>query len=336
MPVRIAALPRPLRARSTRLGLVGALLVSQLTLGGAWAGSTGHEGWIVYTSVPRNGPGADVRNSELWLTSAHSNTERRLTTTRQGESTPSWSPDGRRIAFARHEQDANGVSLGSWLYAIDPSTGTETLLTDSGSFTSPNWSPDGDQLVFGGYSFAGDSDSISNNIFTMPSRGGEIRQLTFGPFADTSPAWSPSGDRIAFSSNRGGPGSQIWLMNADGTDLHVIETALAYAQGPDWSPDGEWLVVLGTLGGSMPPELFKLRPDGTELTQLTSAPDIGKDAPTWSPDGTLVLFDAYAPHGTRGDFGNELLVVSAAGGVAEVFGPGVRHLVGQTFPDWTP
>jgi Tol biopolymer transport system component len=340
MPARLFAMPRRsarrLGARSTGLGLAAAFLLTQLTLGGAWAGSTGHEGLIVYSSVDRNGPGADLGNSDLYLTSAHSNTDRRLTSTPESEGTPSWSPDGSRIAFVRHHQDANGVSLGMWIYSIDPNTGTETLLTNAGSFTWPSWSPDGSQLVFGGQLFAGGGDGIANNIFAMSSNGGEIRQLTFGPFADTSPVWSPNGEQIAFSSNRAGPGSQIWLMNADGSGQHVVESALAYAQAPDWSPDGMWLAVFGVLGGATNPELFKMRPDGTGLTQLTSMPTEGKEDPTWSPDGSLVLFNAYAGRGSRGARSSELMVVPAGGGTAELFGPGVRHLLGQLAPDWTP
>jgi TolB protein len=315
--------------------LGAALLVTQFTLGGAWAVSTDHEGLIVYSSVARNGPGADLGHSDLFITSAHSNTDRRLTSTPEIEGTPSWSPDGSRIAFFRQMQDANGISLGMWLYSIDPLTGIESLLTNAGSFASPSWSPDGSQLVFDGHALAG-PDDLSNNIFTMPSNGGEITQLTFGSFADSGPVWSPDGEQIAFSSNRAGPGSQIWLMNADGSGQHVIETALSYAQAPDWSPDGQWLAVVGVLTSPSDPDLFKVRPDGTELTQLTSMPTEGKEDPTWSPDGTLVLFDAYAARGSRGARGSELMVVPAGGGTAELFGPGVRHLLGQLAPDWTP
>jgi Tol biopolymer transport system component len=339
MPVTMPAQPRRsarrLRSRSTGLGLAVALLATQLTLGGASAGSTGYEGSIVYSNVPRNGPGAD-QDSDLWLTSAHSNSDRQLTSTPQGEGTPTWAPDGTRIAFNRHIEDPNGVSLGMWLYAIDPNSGTETLLTNAGSFTWPDFSPDGNVLAFGGRSFSGDSDPTSNNIFTMPSNGGEIRQLTFGPFHDTQPRWSPGGELIAFSSNRSGPGSQIWLMNADGTGQHAIETALSYASSPAWSPDGQWLAVFGVLTAPSSAELFKVRPDGTDLTQLTSEPEIGKGDPTWSPDGSLILFDANAGRGSRGARSNELMVVPADGGIAELFGPGVRHLSGQLAPDWTP
>ncbi len=338
MPVSLFAPRRRaaqrLRSRATGLGLAAGLLITQLTIGGASAGPAGREGLVVYSSVPRNGAGADLGNSDLWLTSSHSNAERRLTSTLEAEVGPSWAPDDRRIAFSRHEEDANGVSLGSWLYTIDANTGGETLLTDAGSFTLPSWSPGGDELVFGGHSFATEWDGISNNLYAMPSSGGAIRQLTFGPFADTNAAWSPSGDLIAFSSNRGGPGSQIWLMNVDGTGLHEIPTGLAYAQAPDWSPDGQWLIVVGLLEGSPPPEVFKVRPDGTDLTQLTNLPSQGKEDPVWSPDGSLVLFHAYAPRGTTGTFGSELMVVPSVGGVAELFGPGVRHLEGQLSPDW--
>ena len=337
MPVNLCASPRPtrrLRPRLCGLGLVAAILIPHLAISGASAAPAGSEASVVYTSVPRNGPGANASNSDLWLTSSHSNTERRLTSTPELETAPSWDPAGRRVAFSRHVEDANGVSLGPWLYVIEPGTGAETLVTSAGSFTMPSWSPDGDELVFGGHSFATPWDGISNNIYAMPSAGGEIRQLTFGQFADTGATWSPNGDLIAFSSNRGGPGSQIWLMNVDGTGLQAIPTGLAYAQAPDWSPDGEWLVVVGTLEGSSPPELFKVRPDGTGLTQLTNLPTQGKEDPVWSPDASLVLFHAFAPRGTSGAFGSELVVVPAAGGAVALFGPGVRHLEGQVSPDW--
>lgn len=338
MPVNLFASPRPTprpHAHLRGLGLVAAILIPHLAVSGAAAAPAGTEASVVYTSVPRNGPGASAGNSDLWLTSSHSNTERRLTSTPELETAPSWDPAGRQIAFSRHVEDSNGVSLGSWLYVIDPGTGAETLVTNAGSFTMPSWSPDGNELVFGGHSFATPWDSISNNLYAMPSAGGEIRQLTFGQFADTNAAWSPNGDLIAFSSNRGGPGSQIWLMNVDGTGLQEIPTGLAYAQAPDWSPDGEWLVVVGLLPGSASSyEVFKVRPDGTGLTQLTNLPTQGKEDPVWSPDGSLVLFNAFAPRGTIGGFGSELAVVPAAGGPVELFGPGVRHLEGQVSPDW--
>jgi Tol biopolymer transport system component len=319
-------------ARFAGLGIVATVILAQLTLGGASADPSAPDGLIVYVNLPRSGP--DLANSDLWLATSRSNTDRRLTSTPEGENTPAWDPTGHRIAFSRGIQNPDGTT-GAGLFTIDPSTGAETLLTSAGSFSQPSWSPDGSQLVFGGQLASGIFDG-RNNLFTMPSVGGAITQVTSGPYGDTGASWSPTAGLIAFSSNRGGPGSQIWLMNVDGTNQHSIPTGLAYAQAPDWSPDGQWLVAVGTLVDGSQPELFKFRADGSQLTQVTGPSTEGMEDPTWSPDGSQILFHAYAPRGTNSQFNSELMVVSVAGGQAVLLGPGVRHLRGQLFPDWQP
>jgi TolB protein len=285
-------------------------------VGGASADPLAPDGFIVYSSGPRNG------TWDLWLTTSRSNTERRLTNTSEGEFTPAWAHDGRRIAFIR-----DGI------YAIDAYTGMETLLTSAGAFTQPAWSSDDAKLVFDGR-LSGDP-GIAAHLFTMPSNGGAIQQLTFGDASDSGASWSPVSDLIAFS--RAAPNqNEIWLMNADGSNQHAIPTGLFYAQMPDWSPDGQWIVFVGTINNSTLPELYKVRPDGTQLTQVSFQSQNSMDSPSWSPDGSLILADQFVQHGTNGQFDNELVVVPANGGTAELLGPGVRHLQGQLFADWQP
>jgi TolB protein len=122
-------------------------------------------------------------------------------------------------------------------------------------------------------------------------------------------------------------------MNADGTNQHVIPVGLSYAQTPDWSPDGQWLVVQGVAEGAVNPELFKMHPDGTQLTQLTNSPELGgREDPAWSPDGSVILFQAWPGHGTHGS--GELFIVPSDGGVATQVG--TRHLEAQATANWQP
>jgi TolB protein len=318
------------RGRSVQFGFVALALVSLLVPAAATASYPGQNGLLVFSGLSRTDKSTDVRHTHLWLTSTHGNAVQQLTSAPMDDLTPRWSPDGRTIAFVRYQQAANGTSLGAWIYMLDVASGAESLLTDAGSFAWPSWSPDGLNIVFSGR-LAADLNMPGGNIFVMQAAGGELHQLTFGTAANSGPAWSPRGDLIAFSSNAGLGGSAIWLMNPDGTAQHAIESDLSYAQSPSWSPDGEWLVVSGMFEGPTP-QLFKMRPDGSDLTQITDVADQDKLDPVWSPDGGTILFQMWPGHGTHGS--GELYTVPASGGMVQSVG--TRHLESQATADWQP
>jgi WD40-like Beta Propeller Repeat len=79
------------------------------------------------------------------------------------------------------------------------------------------------------------------------------------------PTWSPDGDRIAFASRASGS-SQIHTMNADGSDVHQV-TSGSESHAPAWSPDGTEIAFVR----STPPNLRKIKPDGTAETQIGPA-----------------------------------------------------------------
>jgi Tol biopolymer transport system component len=322
-----AARRRPLRAAL----LLPVVLASLGVPSPAWASDPGRDGLIVFAGLDRSEKSADHRYSHLWLTSEHGNVIRQLTDEETDDGSPAWAPDGRRIAFTRNHEDTSGNTLGQWLHIIDTETGAESVLTSAGLFSGASWSPDASQIVFCGRLLAPDA-RIETQLFMISPSGGELRQLTTGWFYNSAdPSWSPQGDRIAYSSNRDVAGSQIWLMNSDGSDSHRIFTGLAYAAQPDWSADGQWLVVTGVREGSSALEVYKMRPDGSELTQLTDVPEYTKNDPTWSPDGSLILFEMY---NTRGIGTSEFFVVPASGGTLEQWG--THHLEAQASPDWRP
>ena len=119
---------------------------------------------------------------------------------------PSWSPDGRRIAFSRiHE-------LGENLHVLDLGDGSERNISNQpwwserfGFFdTTPDWSPSGDALVMAsmrGLDEDGGCDPACppSDVFTLPSAGGEVRRLTHAQDA-FEPAWSPDGRFVIYDT----------------------------------------------------------------------------------------------------------------------------------------
>ena len=95
-----------------------------------------------------------------------------------------------------------------------------------------DWSPDGQWIAF-------TSADSHRGIATVRIDGTNLRQLTkMGTAAEGNnwyPTWSPNGQRLAFSSDRGGK-SGIYIMNADGTDVHCIACGPNNSESPTWQP----------------------------------------------------------------------------------------------------
>jgi Tol biopolymer transport system component len=111
---------------------------------------------------------------------------------------------------------------------------------------------------------------------TTPTR------LTATSFAEADPVWSPDSRRIAFASNRDGTW-RIYLMDADGTDVKLLNTGTGDATQPAWSPDGNRIAFVSTRKKNS--DIWVVNLDGSNLRQLTT--DTKEDvAPTWSPSVT--------------------------------------------------
>ncbi len=136
------------------------------------------------------------------------------------------------------------------------------------------------------------------------------------------PLSGSGGGRIAFATNRDG-NYEIYVMNADGSDLRRLTHSPYEDRGPTWSPDGTQIAYSTVLLDSS--EIYVMNADGSERRRL---PTKGGGDPSWSPDGSRIAFTRYNPAGDiwvmKAD-GSDLLPLTATGNTVSVFGQ-----------DWSP
>ncbi|MGD9570305.1 MAG: IPT/TIG domain-containing protein [Thermoleophilia bacterium] len=256
-----------------------------------------------------NGKVAWERAGEIWIADPGGGNEDQLTFA--GGTHPSWSPDGTKIAFIAN-RNASGDDV--WVMNADGSD-QRRLYDGPSNERDPAWSPDGTRIVFGGF---GDA---TPQLMTMNANGSAPAVLA--PPNDNingAPAWSPDGSRIAWRKFSGGTGVSLRALVGDGGTQIVPD-----ASNPNWFPDGSRLVVDRGLSA----EVWSLRPDGSDLRQLTDS--AGSDfAPAVSPDGRRIVFAS-----SRDGQGFEIYVMEADGSI-EVRSTFTPMATVDWHPDWQP
>ncbi|RPJ86842.1 MAG: hypothetical protein EHM18_04170, partial [Acidobacteria bacterium] len=139
---------------------------------------------------------------------------------------PEWSPDNARLAFATRLPNSPRWEI--WVQEV--SGGRRVLSTPSSYASSPAISPDGQRVAFSSRS----PEATDSDIYLANVDGGGMRNLTNHQGIDTSPCWSPTGQQIAFISDRSG-GPQVWVMDADGSNVRRLVTEGGHCDSPDWS-----------------------------------------------------------------------------------------------------
>jgi WD40-like Beta Propeller Repeat len=188
--------------------------------------SWSRDGRLVYTSV------ADLADVHLRIINADGSGDSRLTN--RAAFQPAWSPDGTRIAFVT--LDAKEI------FVINPDgTGEVNLTQGLGENDGPAWSPDGSRLAFG---TAPPAPSPDMEIAVMNRDGSSRTILTAPPGFDFQPAWSPDGTKIVFTRSDPGGDSEIYVVNADGSNLtNASNRPETLETGPDWNGQGEGVTV---------------------------------------------------------------------------------------------
>jgi Tol biopolymer transport system component len=142
---------------------------------------------------------------------------------------PSWSPDGRTIAFQSYRD-------GTWRIWTVGAEGSNPTAITSGPFDDrePQWSPDGTRIAFS-------SDRSGNyDVWTLDVKSRQVTQVTKNEANDYWPAWSPDGKEIAFVSTRtASPG--VYAV-APGGNERLVATTEGTVGAPSWTPDGKDVV----------------------------------------------------------------------------------------------
>jgi TolB protein len=146
---------------------------------------------------------------------------------------PSWSPDGRRIAFAVRVPRCtlSDEACEQHIWVADPDGSSAVELTSGKEHDGePEWSPDGTAI-----SFTSDRGERGNfDVWVMRADGSRRQRLTHNPMLDLNAVWSPDGSRMAFASNRDGD-FEIYLMDADGNNqINISNDHTAQDATPSW------------------------------------------------------------------------------------------------------
>ncbi len=216
-----------------------------------------------------------------------------------------FSRDGRRLAYSKGRRVGN-----VWRVPIRPDrpatwADAEQLTFDQAFIEYVDVSPDGTRLLIS-------SDRSGNSdLWSLPSRGGEMRQLTADPTPDWNPRWSPDGQQVAFYASRSGK-REIWVQPVAGGPARQLSRADTDAYWPTWSPDGRQIAFFTNAGSSS--KIWLVPAAGGEGHELTSGGDAS--TPEWSRDGRWLTFVS-----TRSGI-ERVWRLPAAGGEAEMLGGG--------------
>ena len=186
---------------------------------------------------------------------------------------PTWSPDGTRLAYVSFENKKPVV------YVHSLASGNRVVVANfKGSNSAPAWSPDGRRLA------VVLSKEGGSQIFMVNADGSGLQRLTTNSGINTEPFFSPDGQALYFTSDRGGS-PQIYRASVSGSDAQRMTFDGSYNVSPRISPDGKTMAFISRRDGG-----FRLAAMDLESKQVQILTDSNKDeSPSFAPNSRMIL-----------------------------------------------
>jgi len=200
---------------------------------------------------------------DIYVMNADGAETRRLTSTKENDSHPSWSAEGSEIAFAR----------GGDIYVMNADGSGARRVSDAlAEEADPAWSPDGSWISYTRRT----PGTPAREVWIMRPDGSARRPLTAQGGRAFTPAWSPDSRRIVFSSNAEGEVFALYTVGVDGKRLRSVARTVGDNFEPSWSPDGAKIAY------QEDGAIFTVELGGGDVERLTDNEN-NDSSPSWNP-----------------------------------------------------